>query len=443
MVGWSAPAGAIVPALPAAMPATCVPWNEIVRVERQLAALAPGVRAGERARDDHLRRRSLTFGPLREAGRVRVARPAARNGLGLVDARRRRSPILIPSPVQPVQRRELGRRRSRRAAVRGERVADARVDAARRSRACSSRRRAARAGSSTVKPFEHDRGSAAARVACGIARSQLRRRRRLRSVRAARGRPRDAAERDVEPARRAAACSERAAEPRRERRHARSRDDHAHAPAAVRRPGSCSVPARTVARAGRRATRAARGWSAPAAGRRDDERRDEREQDERRGARATDVAVELARRGRGRFEGKRALVLGVANKRSIAWAIAQAARRRGRASSRSPSRASGSRRACASSPRPSASPLVTECDVRSDDDVARVFAEVGEAFDGELDLLVQLARLRRRGGTYRRALHRHAPRPLLARPRRQRVLARRVRASGGATDGGGPAAARS
>ena len=29
MVGWSGPAGAIVPALPAAMPATCVPWNEM------------------------------------------------------------------------------------------------------------------------------------------------------------------------------------------------------------------------------------------------------------------------------------------------------------------------------------------------------------------------------------------------------------------------------
>ena len=34
------------------------------------------------------------------------------------------------------------------------------------------------------------------------------------------------------------------------------------------------------------------------------------------------------------------------------------------------------------------SPLVTACDVRSDDDVARVFAEVGEAFGGGLDLLV-------------------------------------------------------
>ena len=34
------------------------------------------------------------------------------------------------------------------------------------------------------------------------------------------------------------------------------------------------------------------------------------------------------------------------------------------------------------------SPLVTECDVRSDDDVARVFSEVGETFGGQLDLLV-------------------------------------------------------
>ena len=34
------------------------------------------------------------------------------------------------------------------------------------------------------------------------------------------------------------------------------------------------------------------------------------------------------------------------------------------------------------------SPLVTSCDVRSDEDVARVFAEVGEAFGGGLDLLV-------------------------------------------------------
>jgi enoyl-[acyl-carrier protein] reductase I len=34
------------------------------------------------------------------------------------------------------------------------------------------------------------------------------------------------------------------------------------------------------------------------------------------------------------------------------------------------------------------SPLVTECDVRSDDDLARVFSGVGEAFGGGLDVLV-------------------------------------------------------
>ena len=33
-------------------------------------------------------------------------------------------------------------------------------------------------------------------------------------------------------------------------------------------------------------------------------------------------------------------------------------------------------------------PLVTACDVRSDDDIERVFDEVGEAFGGKLDLLV-------------------------------------------------------
>ena len=32
--------------------------------------------------------------------------------------------------------------------------------------------------------------------------------------------------------------------------------------------------------------------------------------------------------------------------------------------------------------------IVTACDVRSDEDVARVFAEVAETFDGGLDLLV-------------------------------------------------------
>jgi enoyl-[acyl-carrier protein] reductase I len=89
----------------------------------------------------------------------------------------------------------------------------------------------------------------------------------------------------------------------------------------------------------------------------------------------------------GRFEGKRALVLGVANKRSIAWAIAQRLADEGAqlAFTFQGERIEKSVRDLAASV---SSPLVTECDVRSDDDVARVFAEVGDAFGGRLDVLV-------------------------------------------------------
>src|SRR5947207_9027966 len=89
----------------------------------------------------------------------------------------------------------------------------------------------------------------------------------------------------------------------------------------------------------------------------------------------------------GRFEGKRGLVLGVANKRSIAWAIAQRLAEAGAelAFTYQGERIEKSVRELAET---ISSPLVTECDVRSDEDVARVFREVGEAFDGGLDLLV-------------------------------------------------------
>src|SRR5919199_1835840 len=89
----------------------------------------------------------------------------------------------------------------------------------------------------------------------------------------------------------------------------------------------------------------------------------------------------------GRFDGKRGLVLGVANKRSIAWAIA---RRLAGEGARLAFTYQGERieqgvRDLAATVD---SPLVTECDVRSDDDVTRVFGEVAEAFDGGLDVLV-------------------------------------------------------
>ena len=81
------------------------------------------------------------------------------------------------------------------------------------------------------------------------------------------------------------------------------------------------------------------------------------------------------------------MVLGVANKRSIAWAIAKRLADAGAelAFTYQGERIEKSVRELAGSV---SSPLVTECDVRSDEDVARVFREVGEAFDGGLDLLV-------------------------------------------------------
>jgi len=89
----------------------------------------------------------------------------------------------------------------------------------------------------------------------------------------------------------------------------------------------------------------------------------------------------------GRFEGKQALVLGVANRRSIAWAIARRLAEEGAqiAFTYQGERIEKNVRDLAETV---SSPLVTECDVRSDDDVARVFAEVAEAFGGGLDILV-------------------------------------------------------
>jgi enoyl-[acyl-carrier protein] reductase I len=84
----------------------------------------------------------------------------------------------------------------------------------------------------------------------------------------------------------------------------------------------------------------------------------------------------------GGFSGKRGLVLGVANRRSIAWAIASRLAQGGAelAFTYQGERIEQNVRELAETV---GSPLVTECDVRSDDDLDRVFSEVGE-----LDLLV-------------------------------------------------------
>ncbi len=88
-----------------------------------------------------------------------------------------------------------------------------------------------------------------------------------------------------------------------------------------------------------------------------------------------------------RFKGKQGLVLGVANKRSIAWAIAKRLADEGAqlAFTFQGERIEKNVKELADSV---SSPLVTECDVRSDEDVARVFSEVADAFGGGLDLLV-------------------------------------------------------
>ena len=89
----------------------------------------------------------------------------------------------------------------------------------------------------------------------------------------------------------------------------------------------------------------------------------------------------------GPFEGKRGLVLGRRQQALDRVGDRAAARRRRRelAFTYQGERIEKSVRELADSVD---SPLVTECDVRSDEDVARVFGEVADAFGGELDLLV-------------------------------------------------------
>jgi enoyl-[acyl-carrier protein] reductase I len=89
----------------------------------------------------------------------------------------------------------------------------------------------------------------------------------------------------------------------------------------------------------------------------------------------------------GRFAGKRGLVLGVANRRSIAWAIARRLADEGAqlAFTYQGERIEKSVRELAGTVD---APLVTACDVRSDEDLDRVFREAGDVFDGGLDVLV-------------------------------------------------------
>ena len=87
------------------------------------------------------------------------------------------------------------------------------------------------------------------------------------------------------------------------------------------------------------------------------------------------------------LSGKHGLIVGVANKRSISWAIAQAAARGGRAPRADVSEPSGSRTTSASSPTKLDNPLVLPCDVSSDEQIAELVASIDREFGG-LDFLV-------------------------------------------------------
>jgi enoyl-[acyl-carrier protein] reductase I len=86
------------------------------------------------------------------------------------------------------------------------------------------------------------------------------------------------------------------------------------------------------------------------------------------------------------FSGKSGLIVGVANKRSIAWAIAQATARRGaRLALTYQGRFEDHVRELSEGLDPS--PLVLPCDVTSDAEIADVFTRVEQEFGG-LDFLV-------------------------------------------------------
>ncbi len=87
------------------------------------------------------------------------------------------------------------------------------------------------------------------------------------------------------------------------------------------------------------------------------------------------------------FEGKNALILGVANKRSIAWAIAKRLSDGGAnlAFTYQGERIEKNVRDLAESV---SSPLVTELDVRDDAAIDSVFSQVSDVFGGKLDILV-------------------------------------------------------
>src|SRR5690349_1012758 len=349
------------------------PVEGCLSVEWQLP-LGAGARARERARNDHLRRRELRLAP-GEPGRIAETRRAEER-VRLVDA------VVDDADLDPVaavtgRRPHLVGADDRRALVGIERVADARIDPGhrvepRQRRQFARRQRdreavendpvAIRDAGRGDRTLELGRGSA---LCAGEAR-QIHARARVV---------------DVQP--RGPGRAEEVPVVGGERRQAQI-DEHRQAPVGVD-SGDLERPS-AHARQAELAVTAADRLEVRGGGRRENQRRSEQKKN---------GAAQVSQRSQetvnspamADFTGKRGLVLGVANKRSIAWAIAKRLSDGGAqlAFTYQGERIEAGVRELAGSVD---APHVTACDVRSDEDVERVVAEAGEVFGGKLDLLV-------------------------------------------------------
>lgn len=88
----------------------------------------------------------------------------------------------------------------------------------------------------------------------------------------------------------------------------------------------------------------------------------------------------------GLLDGKKAVIFGVANDKSIAWAIAEAFKREGAELALTYASNALAKRVIPLAESVGAS-LVLPCDVRSDTDIKAVFAEIGRAWGG-VDILI-------------------------------------------------------
>jgi enoyl-[acyl-carrier protein] reductase I len=88
----------------------------------------------------------------------------------------------------------------------------------------------------------------------------------------------------------------------------------------------------------------------------------------------------------GLLEGKKAVIFGVANEKSIAWAIAEAYRREGAEVALTYAGEAVAKRVIPLGESIGAG-IIVPCDVRSDEDIARTFDKIGKAWGG-VDILV-------------------------------------------------------